>query len=140
MANTLRLLHLPPEIQRLVQDGQLSAGHARALLGCSDPMVQQRLARRAVAESLTVREVEEAVRRAEQDGPVVTNAGQAKVAPVRPAAVLELEEMLSSLLDTRVQVNVGAKRGKLVVEFATLEDLERISRVIAQGPEVDPTG
>ena len=140
VANTLRLLHLPPGIQRLVQDGRLSAGHARALLGCSDPVIQERLAHRAVAESLTVREVEEAVRRAEQDGATVTKPGEARVAPVRPAAVLELEEMLSSLLDTRVQVNVGAKRGKLVVEFATLEDLERISRVIAQGPEVDPTG
>ncbi len=137
VANTLRLLHLPPEIQLLVRDGRLSAGHARALLGCSDPVVQERLARRVVAESLTVREVEEAVRRAEEkEGPIGTS-GEVRVAPVRPAAVLELEDMLSSLLDTRVQVNVGAKRGKLVVEFATLEDLERISRVIAQGPEVD---
>ena len=140
VANTLRLLHLPPEIQRLVQDGRLSAGHARALLGCSDPVAQERLARRAVTESLTVREVEEAVRRAEQDTGSTRAVGDVRIAPVRPAAVLELEEMLSSLLDTRVQVNVGAKRGKLVVEFATLEDLERISRVIAQGPEVDPAG
>jgi ParB family chromosome partitioning protein len=133
VANTLRLLHLPPELQRLLHDGSLSAGHARALLGCTDPAVQERLAQQAVREGLTVREVEEAVRRSQEpDAPVSpTTPG---VAAVRPAAVLELEELLSDLLDTRVHVTVGAKRGRLVVDFATLEDLERISQVIARGP------
>jgi ParB family chromosome partitioning protein len=137
VANTLRLLHLPPELQRHVHDGSLSAGHARALLGCADPVVQERLARRAISEGLTVREVEDAVRRAQETeapGP----ASAPEVAAVRPAAVLELEELLSDLLDTRVHVTVGAKRGKLVVDFATLEDLERISRVIARGPRSEP--
>jgi ParB family chromosome partitioning protein len=134
VANTLRLLQLPPALQRMVQDGDLSAGHARALLGCADEGVQEDLARRAVREGLTVREVEELVR-TQQGATRAPSARPAGLAPVRPAAVLELEELLSDLLDTRVQVALGAKRGKLVVEFATLEDLERISRVIAQGPE-----
>jgi ParB family transcriptional regulator, chromosome partitioning protein len=134
VANTLRLLQLPPSLQRMVQDGDLSAGHARALLGCADEGMQEDLARRAVRDGLTVREVEEAVR--EQQSTTRPSPGRAAgLAPVRPAAVLELEELLSDLLDTRVQVAMGAKRGKLVVEFATLEDLERISRVIAQGPD-----
>jgi ParB family transcriptional regulator, chromosome partitioning protein len=137
VANTLRLLHLPPSIQRLLQEGQLSAGHARALLGTPDRQFQEALARRAVSDSLTVREVEELVKAHGADA----DDGDAPVAPttapVRPAAVLELEEMLANLLDTRVQVSVGAKRGRLVVEFATLEDLERIYRVMANGPEVD---
>lgn len=133
VANTLRLLQLPPALQRMVQDGDLSAGHARALLGCTDEGAQEHLARRAVRESLTVREVEEAVR-VQLGTTVAPSPRSGGLAPVRPAAVLELEELLSDLLDTRVQVAMGAKRGKLVVEFATLEDLERISRVIAQGP------
>lgn len=138
VANTLRLLHLPATIQRLVQDGQLSAGHARALLGTPDRQFQEELAQRAVAERLTVRDVEDEVRRhqAEADDPPAP-APAAAPAPVRPAAVLELEEMLADLLDTRVQVSVGAKRGRLVVEFATLEDLERIYRVMAEGPVTD---
>nr|WP_249420254.1 ParB/RepB/Spo0J family partition protein [Rhabdothermincola salaria] len=138
VANTLRLLHLPATIQRLVQDGQLSAGHARALLGTPDRQFQEALAQRAVAERLTVRDVEEEVRRhqTETDDPATPPPTKAP-APVRPAAVLELEEMLANLLDTRVQVSVGAKRGRLVVEFATLEDLERIYRVMAEGPEGD---
>jgi ParB family chromosome partitioning protein len=137
VANTLRLLHLPASIQRLVQDGQLSAGHARALLGTPDRQFQEELARRTVAENLTVREVEEAVRRHVSDDEEGRPAAAPAPAPVRPAAVLELEEMLADLLDTRVQVSVGAKRGRLVVEFATLEDLERIYRVIAHGAEDD---
>ena len=138
VANTLRLLHLPATIQRLVQDGQLSAGHARALLGTPDRQFQEALAQRAVSERLTVRDVEEAVRRHQvETDEAETPAAAVAPAPVRPAAVLELEEMLADLLDTRVQVSVGAKRGRLVVEFATLEDLERIYRVMAAGPESD---
>jgi ParB family chromosome partitioning protein len=140
VANTLRLLHLPPGIQRLVQDGQLSAGHARALLGTPDRTFQEDLAHRAVREGLTVRQVEEEVRR--HGNPPGDEAPAGKATPstagaVRPAAILELEELLADLLDTRVQIAVGAKRGRLVVEFATLEDLERIYRVMAEGPAVD---
>jgi ParB family chromosome partitioning protein len=134
VANTLRLLHLPPGIQRLVQDGQLSAGHARALLGTPDRTFQEDLAHRAVREGLTVRQVEEEVRRhaSGADAEAPTSRAPATPGVARPAAILELEELLADLLDTRVQISVGAKRGRLVVEFATLEDLERIYRVMAE--------
>jgi ParB family chromosome partitioning protein len=134
VANTLRLLHLPPGIQRLVQDGQLSAGHARALLGTPDRTFQEDLAHRAVREGLTVRQVEEEVRRHASGADAEAPASRAPATPgvARPAAILELEELLADLLDTRVQISVGAKRGRLVVEFATLEDLERIYRVMAE--------
>lgn len=139
VANTLRLLHLPPSIQRLLQEGQLSAGHARALLGTPDRAFQEAVARRVIAEQLTVREVEELVRRHQADdssdpapSPSPTH-GQS----VRPAAILELEELLGDLLDTRVQVAMGAKKGRLVVEFATLDDLERIYTIMAAGQPVE---
>jgi ParB family chromosome partitioning protein len=134
VANTLRLLHLPPGIQRLVQDGQLSAGHARALLGTPDRTFQEDLAHRAVREGLTVRQVEEEVRRhaSGADAEAPTSRAPATPGVARPAAILELEELLADLLDTRVQISVSAKRGRLVVEFATLEDLERIYRVMAE--------
>jgi ParB family chromosome partitioning protein len=140
VANTLRLLHLPPGIQRLVQDGQLSAGHARALLGTPDRQFQEDVAQQAVNEGLTVRQVEEAVRRHNADEAEPGAAAPEPTAPggaVRPAAILELEELLADLLDTRVQIAVGAKRGRLTVEFATLEDLERIYRVMAEGRSQD---
>jgi ParB family chromosome partitioning protein len=140
VANTLRLLHLPPSIQRLLAEGQISAGHARALLGSPDRVFQEQLARAVVSEHLTVREVEDRVREhaAEPDGAEKAGGDVAPpepVAVVRPAALLELEDLLSNHLDTRVQVSMGAKRGRVVVDFATLEDLERIYRVIVEGPE-----
>lgn len=140
VANTLRLLHLPPSIQRLLAEGQVSAGHARALLGTPDRVFQEQLARAIVSEHLTVREVEDRVREhaGEADRDDVADdesAPSEPVAVVRPAALLELEELLSSHLDTRVQVSMGAKRGRVVVDFATLEDLERIYRVIVEGRE-----
>ena len=140
VANTLRLLHLPPSIQRLLAEGQISAGHARALLGSPDRVFQEQLARAIVSEHLTVREVEDRVREhaGEADGgeePGGDAPAKEPVAVVRPAALLELEDLLSNHLDTRVQVSMGAKRGRVVVDFATLEDLERIYRVIVEGPE-----
>jgi ParB family chromosome partitioning protein len=136
VANTIRLLQLSDGIQRLIADGRITAGHGRALLGASDTAFQETLARAIVAQNLTVREVEERVRRQENPGadPVGTGSGTT-VRPVRPAALLELEEQLSGLLDTRVQISTGAKRGRLTVEFANLEDLERIYRVILDGRE-----
>lgn len=136
VANTIRLLQLSDGIQRLIADGRITAGHGRALLGASDTAFQESLARAIVAQNLTVREVEERVRRQENPGadPVVGGSGTS-VRPVRPAALLELEEQLSGLLDTRVQISTGAKRGRLTVEFANLEDLERIYRVILDGRE-----
>lgn len=145
VANTIRLLQLPPAIQKLVAEGQLSAGHARALLGSPDRNFQETLAREAVAGSLTVREVEERVRRhgevgdaeaadAESDQPSTGPLASRTPAPVRPAGLLELEELLSDHLDTRVQVAMGAKRGRVVIEFATIEDLERIYLAMTEGP------
>ena len=141
VANTLRLLHLPPSIQRLLAEGQISAGHARALLGSPDRLFQEELARAIVSEHLTVREVEDRVRTHggddadEMPEPAEEPAPSEPVAVVRPAALLELEELLSSHLDTRVQVSMGSKKGRVVVDFATLEDLERIYRVIVEGRE-----
>jgi ParB family transcriptional regulator, chromosome partitioning protein len=159
VTNTLRLLQLPAGVQRALADGTISAGHARALLGTPDRTFQEELAKRAVAEGLTVRAVEESVRRhiqgAETDGPdtangtasprgeaVARSAGRevesaaADAGPRRrlPApGVLELEDLLSNHLNTRVKVDMGAKRGRVLVEFATLEDLERIYKLMVGG-------
>jgi ParB family chromosome partitioning protein len=149
VSNTLRLFQLPPGLQRLVIDGQLSAGHARALLGTPDRVFQEQLARKAVREGLSVRAVEEAIRhRAVQ--PVQTSGdkptdtppppvGQASPPPtrLRPPGLLELEELLSNHLDTRVSIEMGSKKGKVTVEFATLEDLERIYRVMVGEPSTN---
>jgi ParB family chromosome partitioning protein len=134
VTNTLRLLQLPPSIQQLVASGRLSAGHARALMGTPDRAFQEALAARAVRDQLSVRDVEEAVR---QRGDLVEVDSPPKVpkARLRPPGLLELEELLSSYLDTRVKVDMGAKRGKVLIEFATLEDLERIyRRVVERSP------
>ena len=139
VSNTLRLFQLPTPIQRLVIDGVLSAGHARALLGTPDRAFQEALARRAAAEQLSVRAVEEAVReRNELAGAVggvagTGAAGSTKGAGAgrgadRPAAVLELEELLSEHLDTRVLIELSTRKSRVVIEFADLDDLERIYR------------
>jgi ParB family chromosome partitioning protein len=137
ITNTLRLFQLPPSIQRLVAENRLAAGHARALLGTPDRAFQEALARRAVSEGLSVRAVEDAVRARTEPGLPEGDAPDA-AAPtptrrLRPPGLLELEELLSRHLDTRVSVEMGAKRGKVSIEFATLEDLERIYRRMTEG-------
>lgn len=142
IANTVRLLQLPPVVQRYVAEGQLSAGHARALLGAPDSGFQQELAQLAVDEELTVREVEDLVRRQVQGDsdaesePATTDAGETASRPTpgstKPSALLELESLLGDHLDTRVQVSMGAHRGRIQIEFSTLEDLERIYGVITK--------
>ena len=154
VSNTLRLFQLPPSIQRLVGESQLSAGHARALLGTPDRAYQEALARRAVAEGLSVREVEEAVRErtalsptaAAEDGSLPAGAGGGSSATsgapgrrLRPPGILELEELLSDHLDTRVKVDMGARKGRIVVEFSDLEDLERIYRAMVTVTSVTPS-
>lgn len=137
ITNTLRLFQLPPAVQKLVGEGQLSAGHARALLGTPDRAFQEALARKAVAEQMSVRGVEDAVRqRNELGGGPASGAAAARRSKLRPPGILELEELLSSHLDTRVKVDLGTKRGKVVIDFATLEDLERIYRVMTEPPEI----
>src|SRR5579864_4119814 len=113
----------------MVRDAALSAGHARALLGTPDRAFQESLARRAVAESLSVRAVEDAVMARNEQAPRAS-AGSGPAARLRPPGLLELEELLSGYLDTRVKVDLGPKRGKVVIQFADLEDLERISTLM----------
>ncbi|HZQ27446.1 MAG TPA: ParB/RepB/Spo0J family partition protein [Acidimicrobiales bacterium] len=138
ISNTLRLFQLPPTIQRLVADNQLSAGHARALLGTPDRAFQEALAKRAVAESLSVRAVEDAVRSRNELGAAVPSgaggggAGTATAGRLRPPGLMELEELLSRHLDTRVKVEMGGRKGKMVIEFADLEDLERLYTLITE--------
>jgi ParB family chromosome partitioning protein len=142
ITNTLRLFQLPPSVQRMVADGQLAAGHARALLGTPDRSFQETLARRAVAESLSVRAVEDEVRARVQtssdaEGGAAADAGADPAAPpkrLRPPGFRELEELLAELLDTRVSVDMGRSKGRVVIEFADLEDLERIYRRITEAP------
>ena len=145
ITNTLRLLGLPPGIQHLLADGKLSAGHARALLATPDRALQESLARQAADEGWSVRAVEEAVKAggvvipvddAEPAATPVTSpehdgAGVAPTTRLRPPGLLELEELLANHLDTRVAVQMGAKRGRISIEFADLEDLERIYRRMA---------
>jgi len=127
ITNTLRLLQLPPAIQKMIQDDTLKGGHARALLGTPDRSFQEQLARRVVNEGLSVRAVEDAVR---------AHVGDAKRAPstapgqLRPPGLLELEELLGDYLETRVKITVGGKQGRITVDFADLADLERLYRVV----------
>ena len=133
VANLLRLFQLPPQVQRLIADGQVSAGHAKALLGTPDRSFQETLARRIAAEGLTVRETEEAVR--QRNGPSSRKPaapdGGTPGSRLRAPGLLELEGLLADQLDTRVKIDLGPKRGRVVIEFADLEDLERIYRVMS---------
>lgn len=134
VSNTLRLFQLPAAVQRLVHDGELTAGHARALLGTPDRTFQEALAKKAANSGYSVRQVEDAIRRRTGD-----DEGAPEPAPttkLRAPGLLELEELLSDRLDTRVSVTMGSKRGKIVIDFASLEDLERIYRAMTGGPTV----
>jgi ParB family chromosome partitioning protein len=158
ITNTLRLLQLPAGVQRALADGSISAGHARALLATPDRTLQEALVSRIVAEGLTVRQVEDAVRSgiAEEEpadipqsvvpgaatdgttnGSTDSTTGSTGVPGPRKLpepGLLELEELLSTHLNTRVKVELRNRRGRVVVEFATLEDLERIYRTMVEGP------
>ncbi len=152
VTNTLRLLQLPAGAQRLLADGSITAGHARALLGTPDRGFQEALAKRIVEEQLSVRTVEDIVRgggissppspdvgaRGLEQGGTTKGTTALTAVPRRlpEPGLLELEELLSAHLNTRVKVELQNRRGRLVVEFATLEDLERIYRAMAgAGPE-----
>jgi ParB family transcriptional regulator, chromosome partitioning protein len=131
ISNTIRLLSLPARVQKRVAAGILSAGHARALLAVEDPQDQEQLADRIVAEGLSVRAVEEivAVRAQAMKTPRQHEARQKPVAP----GLKDLADRLSDVFDTRVKVELGQRKGKIVVEFATLDDLERIVKTMAPG-------
>ena len=133
VANLLRLFQLPPTVQRAISDGSVSAGHAKVLLSTPDRAYQEALAKRIVAEDLSVRATEQLIREREeleeQLAPTSPDTSPDR-RRLRPPGLLELEELLSARLDTRVKVEMGAKKGKMNIEFANLEDLERIYRII----------
>jgi ParB family chromosome partitioning protein len=135
ITNTLRLLQLPPTIQRYLKEGTLRMGHARALLGTPDRAFQEQLARRAVGEDLSVREVEDTIRRREETPGARAVAKEPAGARMRPPGLLELEELLGDYLDTRVRISTGPRHGRVQIDFANLEDLERIYRAMTQGPQ-----
>jgi ParB family chromosome partitioning protein len=153
VTNTVRLLQLPSKVQRLVAERALSAGHARALLGCADRAFQEQLAQRVVDEGLSVRATEAAVRALSEEsdetplaptgpwsgstavGVPSRSAGASRVVGETPPGVAELEQRLSAYLSTGVHIDVGpGRRGRLAIEFADLDDLERLYRLIDHVP------
>ena len=126
ITNTMRLLNLPPSVQRKVAAGVISAGHARALLSLTDEKEIENLANRIVAEGLTVRAVEEIV----ATGGAKVKAGSIRSGKTIAPKLKQISDQLSDHLDTRVSVELGKQKGKIVIEFATIEDLERINTKI----------
>ena len=126
ITNTMRLLNLPVSVQRRVATAVISAGHARALLSLTDEKEIENLANRIVAEGLTVRAVEEIV----ASGGAKVKAGSVRSGKILAPKLKQISDDLADHLDTRVSVELGKKKGKIVIEFATIEDLERISKVI----------
>jgi ParB family chromosome partitioning protein len=129
ISNTIRLLNLPPQVQRRVAAGVLSAGHARALLSLEDAETQEDLAHRIVAEGLSVRATEELVALTAADGPTKKAPAKRRAKPHAPA-LTDLADRLSDRFDTRVKVDIGRSKGKITIEFATVDDLERIVGII----------
>ncbi|MEX2289229.1 MAG: ParB/RepB/Spo0J family partition protein [Mycobacteriales bacterium] len=138
ISNTIRLLQLPAPVQRRVAAGVLSAGHARAILGLPTAEAQEEMATRAVAEGMSVRGVEEAVQLAQP------TADPAAPRPKRrrpvPQGLVELADRLSDRFETRVKVDMGRAKGKVTIEFATLDDLHRIVAMIDTEPGADQPG
>jgi ParB family chromosome partitioning protein len=125
ITNTIRLLKLPVAVQRRVAAGVLSAGHARALLSLEESLAQEALAARIVAEGLSVRATEEAVTLSRTD-PGQTPPKAAAPRPMHAPGIQQLAENLSDAFDTRVKVELGRRKGRIVVEFGSVDDLERI--------------
>ncbi len=143
VSNTIRLLNLPLAVQRRVAAGVLSAGHARALLGLDDTDQQDELAARIVAEGLSVRATEELVTLIRSGG-TRKSTRRAPAPKISAPAAAELADKLSDLYDTRVRVELGRRKGRISVEFASIDDLERIVAVMApqlsaqRGPAAQP--
>jgi ParB family chromosome partitioning protein len=139
IANTIRLLQLPLDVQQLLTDEKISAGHARALLALGDQEAMTSLALRIAAEDLSVRETEEVVRRFVEAPASRDKAAPATSTPSTAPGLVEVEEILSEQLATRVQIRMGKKRGQVVIEFGSADDLERIvSEIIGSGPGLSP--
>lgn len=126
VTNTLRLLALPATIQGMIERGELAAGHARALAGVEDRAFAEHIARRAVAEGWSVRQVEEAARLRRGEAPA--RGGRPKVREVRPPEIIELEHRLADRLGSRVRVDFRGGRGSLHIDYSSLEDLEKVYR------------
>jgi ParB family chromosome partitioning protein len=141
VANTIRLLQLPAQVQTRLAEGKIQAGHGRALLSLADADAQNTLALRAAAEELSVREVEELVRNylehpsAASEKPTI----KAVAGSAESSSLAEVEEILSEQLATRVTIHMSKKRGKILIEFGSADDLERIvSEIIGSGPGLAP--
>ncbi|MFQ5966044.1 MAG: ParB/RepB/Spo0J family partition protein [Acidimicrobiia bacterium] len=130
VSNTLRLLGLPPEIQGMLARGELTAGHARALLGAEDAAYAEHIARRAAAEGWSVRQVETAVRARSETREVK----QKDLDTARPAAIIELEERLAERLGAPVKIEYRGRKGRVVIRYGSLDDLERIYRTLFSSP------
>ncbi len=150
ISNALRLLALPPSVQRKVAAGVISAGHAKAVLALGDRRAQEALADRIVAEGLSVRSTEELVRlrTVEEATAPPTTSGSGRTGErsrrgrggsITAPALVELQDDLSDALQARVRISMGARRGKLSVEFRSIDDLERVVGVIAAGLQQDIT-
>lgn len=143
ITNSVRLLALPAAIQQLLANGRLSAGHAKALLGTPDRAFQEQLARRAADDNWTVRAIEDAVRQHQQSvatttdhqikTPVATSSARDRPT-LRAPGLLELEHLLAEHLGTTVNVTMSGKNGKILIQFADLDDLERMYRLMTEGP------
>jgi len=131
ISNTIRLLSLPAGVQKRVAAGVLSAGHARALLAVEDLPAQEQLAHRIVAEGLSVRAVEEIVALGARAAKS-PRQHEARPKPVAPG-LRDLADRLSDVFETRVKVELGQRKGKIVVEFASLDDLDRIVKAMSPG-------
>jgi ParB family chromosome partitioning protein len=130
ISNTIRLLNLPAPVQRRVAAGVLSAGHARALLGLESAPAQEELATRIVAEGLSVRATEELVTLALTADSPADRAEKVRRPKPHAPALTDLADRLSDRFDTRVKVDIGRSKGKITIEFATVDDLERIVGII----------
>jgi ParB family chromosome partitioning protein len=141
IANTIRLLQLPGDVQQLLAEGRIQAGHGRALLTLGDGEAQRTLATRIAAEDLTVRDVEELVRNyLEHPAGAAPQKAALHAAPEpRDNPLAEVEEILSEQLATRVSIQMGRKRGKVIIEFGSADDLDRIvSEIVGSGPGLAP--
>jgi ParB family chromosome partitioning protein len=139
VTNTLRLLQLGETAQSALASSQITAGHARALLGVSDPNAQATLVAKVIKNELSVRATEEAVKTFMEPRPLPTTEsaartteGTPRLRPVPDASVAELEELLESYLDTRVHVDLKGRNGRIIIDFADLDDLERLYSTIAK--------
>ncbi|MBO8172167.1 MAG: ParB/RepB/Spo0J family partition protein [Bacillaceae bacterium] len=128
VANFLRLLHLPPEVQQYVSQGKLSMGHARTLLGVEDDQLKTKLAKQTIDKALSVRQLEELVQKLQENVPRETKRKKAKTDPI----IKQLEEQLRTFFGTSVQVKHGRKKGKIEIEYYSREDLDRILQLLQQ--------